>query len=110
MSWIGRSAAVGVGGDEVRPVHAAVDHGVEGVAAATTHAEHLDDRLVLGGTLELQQIVHALADSDESHRYAELAMDPDGVLLSPGPGRPESIVVVAWRMNSGSMSTVAQPM
>src|SRR5690606_35020938 len=33
---------VGVGGDELHPVHAAVDHVVDGVATAATHADDLD--------------------------------------------------------------------
>src|SRR5690606_10909303 len=40
---------VGVGGDELHPVHAAVDHVVDGVAAAAAHADDLDDGI--GGHL-----------------------------------------------------------
>jgi hypothetical protein len=36
---------VGVGGDELHPVHAAADHVRHGVAAATAHAHDLDHRV-----------------------------------------------------------------
>src|SRR5690606_11380178 len=36
---------VGVGGDELHPVDAAADHVRHGIAAAATHADHLDDRV-----------------------------------------------------------------
>src|SRR5690606_4088262 len=36
---------VGVGGDELDAVDAAADHVRHGIAAAATHADHLDDRV-----------------------------------------------------------------
>nr|WP_255505432.1 hypothetical protein [Alkalisalibacterium limincola] len=36
---------IGVGGDELHPLDRAGDHVRDGVAAATAHADHLDDRV-----------------------------------------------------------------